>query len=882
MQAKRPPPADVDTTARRPGPPAERAARQIRLKAARGSGYRASLAMAGADMSVLSADAAADAIRAAAQASHECDLSYRKIGVDTARAVAAAAQAAALVKLSVYRAGLKDEAVAAMMPQLGRSATLQHLDLSYNVIGDAGAAAVAAALRQNDALLSLMMHQNVVGDSGALALAEAMRDNTVLQTLSLTHNKIGAAGAQAILSTMEDDNFTLTSINLGQNNHAGDVSQRGGKNEMLVLQQIAEACQRNRDPPLTASAVLRRRRRRLAATRAARELERERLLAAARANGTPCDDGAGSMAAKIAALLTMPTTPKPKPKLPPEVQPGTPVDEAAWCQLPPWLGRVMVRGVWRSAEVPCEGGGAVGYELHLQAATSLGHLASTARADGRAGPPGPGGSAASAEAEAAEGRRGGTQLSGHGTELTVGDDGRGAWRRLFAIRGGEWSPSNGQLELRLCFRGSRLKDRGSTVEPSRGGDGMPESVEEEEEEEIWRGRFLGAAEMRLQCVAGSPQNPRPTRRAPITLRREMGTVTPPPPPQPASADLVERGISERPCTPTKAQTRRRLEQLRRQSQRRRPPSPPVSGDLLPVLPTPRTYPQLVSELVAALPRHVEAWARSHPAEAGETLTQAPLPDGIFRLDAAAARDRSRGASDSVQLSVGGRREHMKINGGAIVVRSGGGWLSLEEWLRRNAASLSRRWLREAAALVRPRAHASPAIRKPAPPPWWRRGRGGAAGGRRQQQQQRAGAETGEADANEQSGAAAAGPSTAVRHATLCQPTLPNHRWPVRVPAAAAGVPCVLRLQRWRCIAVTCARTACCVMSLCSSRVVRCRAASTACHRSQRVGKSCTGATTTGSRSCNGCNGSTTPSRCCGGGLGWAGLVRRGKKYARSR
>jgi hypothetical protein len=754
----------VDATARRPGPPAEGAVLQIWLKDVRGSGYRASLAMAGADMSVLSADAAMMAIRAAAQASHECDLSYRKIGVGTARAVAAAAQAAALVKLSVYRAGLKDEAVAAMMLQLGRSATLQHLDLSYNVIGDAGAAAVAAALRQNDALLSLMMHQNVVGDSGALALAEAMRDNTVLQTLSLTHNKIGAAGAQAILSTMEDDNFTLTSINLGQNNHAGDVSQRGGKNEMLVLQQIAEACQRNRDPSLTASAVLRRRRRRLAATRAARELERERLLAAARANGTPCDDGAGSMAAKIAALLTMPTTPKPKPKLPPEVQPGTPVDEAAWCQLPPWLGRVMVRGVWRSAEVPCEGGGGVGYELHLQAAASLGHLASTARADGRAGPLGPGRSAApaEAEAEAAERRRGGTQLSGHGTELTVGDDGREARRRLFAIRGGEWSPSNGQLELRLCFRGSRPKDRGSTVEPSRGGDGMPEPVEEEEE--IWRGRFLGAAEMRLQCVAGSPQNPRP-RRAPINLRREMGTVTLPPPPQPTSADLGERGISERPCTPTKAQTRRRLEQLRRQSQRRPPsPSPPVSGDLLlPVLPTPRTYPQLVSELVAALPRHVEAWARSHPAEAGETLTRAPLPDGMFRLDAAAARDRSHRASDSVQLSVGGRREHMKINGGTIVVRSGGGWLSLEEWLCRNAASLSRRWLREAAALLRPGAHASPAVRKPAPPPWWRRGRGGAAGGRRQQQQ-RAGAETGEADGNEQSGAAAAGPSIAVRHA----------------------------------------------------------------------------------------------------------------------
>jgi hypothetical protein len=219
----------VDATARRPGPPAEGAVLQIWLKDVRGSGYRASLAMAGADMSVLSADAAMMAIRAAAQASHECDLSYRKIGVGTARAVAAAAQAAALVKLSVYRAGLKDEAVAAMMLQLGRSATLQHLDLSYNVIGDAGAAAVAAALRQNDALLSLMMHQNVVGDSGALALAEAMRDNTVLQTLSLTHNKIGAAGAQAILSTMEDDNFTLTSINLGQNNHAGDVSHAAAR-----------------------------------------------------------------------------------------------------------------------------------------------------------------------------------------------------------------------------------------------------------------------------------------------------------------------------------------------------------------------------------------------------------------------------------------------------------------------------------------------------------------------------------------------------------------------------------------------------------------------------------------------------------------------------
>ena len=66
---------------------------------------------------------------------------------------------------------------------IARSASLVHLDMSFNEVGERGAAALAHALVPNRTLRVLLLEGNAVGDAGAAAFAGVLRDT--LAALSL-------------------------------------------------------------------------------------------------------------------------------------------------------------------------------------------------------------------------------------------------------------------------------------------------------------------------------------------------------------------------------------------------------------------------------------------------------------------------------------------------------------------------------------------------------------------------------------------------------------------------------------------------------------------------------------------------------------------------
>jgi len=105
---------------------------------------------------------------------------------------------------------------------------LDHLNISYNLLGDDGAAILAhsknftwldisgnqigplgaEALAKNTHLKTLILSSNVVGDKGAIALAQ----NTTLVQLFLSYNHIGNNGSLAL-----SQNKTLDTLNVNYN-----------------------------------------------------------------------------------------------------------------------------------------------------------------------------------------------------------------------------------------------------------------------------------------------------------------------------------------------------------------------------------------------------------------------------------------------------------------------------------------------------------------------------------------------------------------------------------------------------------------------------------------------------------------------------------------
>ena len=126
--------------------------------------------------------------------------------------------------------------------------------------------------------------------------------------------------------------------------------------------------------------------------------------------------------------------------------------------------------------------------------------------------------------------------------------------------------------------------------------------------------------------------------------------------------------------------------------------------LPPVLPTPRTYRELVCELREALPQRLTQWLRSNPGRArapglAAMLERGEDPSTLLVQDPHASKERSKPPTAPVQYTVGGNLDdgrsyrmvvHFKINRGAIQVRGGGGYIPMEDWLQRTAPTLERR------------------------------------------------------------------------------------------------------------------------------------------------------------------------------------------------
>jgi hypothetical protein len=639
-------------------------------------------------------------VQAAAQPDRTCELGYNILGRDAAVEAAAAVEEAELTKLSIYRASLADEAVVAMMPRLGRNACLTELSLGYNAIGDAGAAAIGCMLRDNSVLRKLLLHQNHIGDVGVAALASALFDNCTLQTLSLANNSIGEKGVAALAATLKDDNWALTSVNLGHNNIEGDASQRGGRTELVRLLEIAAACERNKDTSKVADGMARRQRRRLAATRAENE-RKKRELEHVRSKAQGIGD---DLKEKMARLLAPPVSPartsQPAPEPAPEPEPEPEPETESEPEPEPRT----VAGRWR-AMVPRQTGDTAEFMLLLELRPDFSD---------------------------ASGGKAGNQpvgVSGEGEHVGYSVEGGRVTRQKFDVTGGRWHPGaeggEGMLHLQLCFCATRActssDDESSHVEEWQGT--LP-SGSDVAVLTYRRGDFISHESFTLRRLddsddweprsSSSNSSPSPPCSTPTMKLLPEPPRRPPPPaalqPTPPKARLPKLPHTPRVQCQTLGNTAADLN-LTAFSAPRRKPSTPRSGAVaftrkpsscswrmpaepLPViLPTPRTYRELVSELREALPQRFVAWVtenRERVPALTAMIEQGADPTSILVQDPHAGKDRSKPATAPVQYTVGGKLVHFKVNRGAIQVRGGGGYTALEDWLQRAAPALERR------------------------------------------------------------------------------------------------------------------------------------------------------------------------------------------------
>ena len=122
------------------------------------------------------------------------DLSYNKIGVEGARALAL---------------------------NLANVKCLTTLDLSYNKIGDEGARALALNIANAKCLTTLNLSYTNVGDEGARALALNLANAKCLTTLDLSGNKIGDEGARALALNLANQ---IVLVNLYGAGNGADIS----------------------------------------------------------------------------------------------------------------------------------------------------------------------------------------------------------------------------------------------------------------------------------------------------------------------------------------------------------------------------------------------------------------------------------------------------------------------------------------------------------------------------------------------------------------------------------------------------------------------------------------------------------------------------------
>ena len=107
------------------------------------------------------------------------------------------------LQLGYMKAGPSDaHAIAAALES---NASLTHLNLKVNCIGDRGARDIAAALSGHPSLARVDLMRNGIGDKGATHLAAALEHSGSVETLSLRNNKIGDRGATKLAAALRSN-----------------------------------------------------------------------------------------------------------------------------------------------------------------------------------------------------------------------------------------------------------------------------------------------------------------------------------------------------------------------------------------------------------------------------------------------------------------------------------------------------------------------------------------------------------------------------------------------------------------------------------------------------------------------------------------------------
>jgi Ran GTPase-activating protein (RanGAP) involved in mRNA processing and transport len=89
--------------------------------------------------------------------------------------------------------------------------SLQHLDLSQNVIGDEGCKLLANGLTSNCLLRVLDLSGNLLVDEGVVALADMLQSNCTLQSLDLSNNMFGDSPVLFLTDALKS-NSTLQTL----------------------------------------------------------------------------------------------------------------------------------------------------------------------------------------------------------------------------------------------------------------------------------------------------------------------------------------------------------------------------------------------------------------------------------------------------------------------------------------------------------------------------------------------------------------------------------------------------------------------------------------------------------------------------------------------
>lgn len=162
------------------------------------------------------------------------DLSENKVDGEASEALAqyVNTHSCSLTELYLSNADVDDEEVQGFTEALHVNRTLNTLDLSHNLIGNAenlnivqpdlvtGGEAIAEMLLVNNTLTKLDLSWNSIRMGSAVEVGKALGQNTGLKELNLSYNAFGNTGAQAIGESLLSNNC-LEKLNLSNNNIPG-------------------------------------------------------------------------------------------------------------------------------------------------------------------------------------------------------------------------------------------------------------------------------------------------------------------------------------------------------------------------------------------------------------------------------------------------------------------------------------------------------------------------------------------------------------------------------------------------------------------------------------------------------------------------------------